>query len=167
MTLEPFTRPVYLVVRHVSNAMLAVQVVLICYVVFTRFVLNDSPSWGEEFSLLLMVWFCLISPAEAIKEKRHLAISLLQNLLPSPAIRIIDLINHVLIVLFGAFMVIEGYNLAQLTMRNIMPGMGVPATWLYASVPVAGALLIMASVERIIEIISLPGDKYVELGCKS
>ncbi len=167
MTLQTLTTPVYSLVRHVCNTMLAIQVVLICYVVFTRFVLNDSPAWGEEFSLILMVWFCLLSPAEAIKENRHLAISLLQNLLPSSVIRVIDTINHFLILFFAGFMVIEGYALAQLTMRNILPGMGVPASWLYAAVPAAGVLLAMASIERIVEILSIPGAKYVAQGCKS
>ncbi|WP_068110740.1 TRAP transporter small permease [Tropicimonas marinistellae] len=167
MKLQTFTEPVYAFVRVVCNVMLAIQVVLICYVVFARFVLNNSPSWGEEFSLLLMVWFCLLSPAEALKENRHLAITLLEKVLPGPVIRVVDAVNHVLILVFAVFMVVEGTGLAELTVRNIMPGMGVSATWLYASVPVAGAILAMAAVERLIEILSIPGKDYLELGCKN
>ena len=66
MTLQRLTEPIYALVRGVCNVLLALQVVLICYVVFARFALNNSPAWGEEFSLLLMVWFCLLSPAEAL-----------------------------------------------------------------------------------------------------
>ncbi len=146
--------------------LLASQVVIICYVVFARFVLNNSPSWGEELSLTIMVWFCLLSPAEALHENRHLAITLRQAFLPSPAIRIIDAINHVLILVFATFMIVSGAGLAELTLRNIMPGMGISASYLYASVPVSGALLALASIDRIIEILSIPGNRYLELGCK-
>ncbi|SNY90260.1 TRAP-type C4-dicarboxylate transport system, small permease component [Cohaesibacter sp. ES.047] len=167
MTLEPISRPIYLVVRHACNVMLILQVVLICYAVFARFVLNNAPAWVEEFSLLFMVWFCLLSPAEAIKEKRHLAISILQSFLPSRAIRIVDLFNHTLILLFAVFMATEGMKLAELTLRNIMPGMGVSATWLYTAVPVSGVIIALASIERILAILSVPGENYVELECNS
>ncbi len=164
MTLQRLTEPIYALVRGVCNVLLALQVVLICYVVFARFALNNSPAWGEEFSLLLMVWFCLLSPAEALKENRHLAISLLQNALPGPTVRVIDIINHLLVLGFAVFMMVEGTGLAELTLRNIMPGMGVSASWLYASVPVAGALLAMAAIERVVEIYSIPGKDYISIG---
>lgn len=166
MTRLPFTQPIYLGVRYICNILLALQVIIIAYVVFARFVLNNSPSWGEELSLLIMVWFCLLSPAEALHESRHLAISLLQNFLPGSAIRIIDAINHILILVFAIFMMVAGSELTQLTSRNIMPGMGVSAAYLYASVPVAGVLLALASIDRVIEILSIPGNRYRELGCK-
>ena len=166
MTISPFTKPIYAAVQVLNNVLLTLLVLVISYVVFARFVLSNSPSWGEEFSLLLMVWICLLSPPEALREGRHLAISLIQDLVPSAVVRAIDLINHLLVLAFAGFMVIEGYKLAQLTLRNILPGMGVSASFLYASVPVAGALLALAAIDRILEILAIPGAKYRELGCK-
>ena len=166
MTISKYTQPIYDAVQILCNVLLTVLVLVISYVVFARFVLNNSPSWGEEFSLMLMVWICLLSPPEALREGRHLAISLIQDLVPSPAVRIIDLINHALILAFAVFMMVYGTSLAQLTLRNILPGMGVSAAYLYASVPFAGALLALAAVDRILEILSIPGDRYRELGCK-
>ena len=166
MNLVYFTRPVYRWVRWLCNTLLAIQVFLVCYIVFTRFVLNDSPPWGEELALMLMVWFCLLSPPEALHENRHLNITLIQSVLPGSAIRIIDAINHGLILVFALFMVIEGTNLTLLTTRNILPGMGISASYLYASVPISGLLLAFASVDRILEILSIAGHDYRELGCK-
>ncbi len=166
MTLLPITKPIYRLIRYVNNVLLTLLVIVISYVVFARFVLNNSPSWGEEFSLMIMVWICLLSPPEALHENRHLAISLLQNVLPGPAIRIIDAFNHLLVLGFAGFMMIYGTQLAQMTVRNILPGMGVSASWLYAAVPVAGAVLALAAIDRIVEILSIPGSRYRELGCK-
>jgi TRAP-type C4-dicarboxylate transport system permease small subunit len=160
MSLLPITRPIYRWVRYLCNVLLAIQVVLVCYIVFTRFVLNDSPPWGEELALLLMVWFCLLSPPEAIHENRHLAITLIEKVLPGQALKAVDVFNHLLILVFAGFMAIEGYRLTMLTARNILPGMGVPASYLYASVPVAGVLLAIASIDRIVEILSIPGRDY-------
>lgn len=160
MRLLSITRPIYGVVRHLCNVLLAVQVVLVCYIVFMRFALNDSPPWGEELALLMMVWFCLLSPPEALHEGRHLCISLIDKILPSSALRIVDTLNHTLVLVFALFMAIEGTRLTLLTQRNILPGMGVPASYLYASVPVAGVLLALASINRIVEILSIPGRDY-------
>lgn len=166
MRLKAFTSPIYRAIQHVCNLFLALQVVLVCYVVFARFVLNDAPPWGEEVALLLMVWFCLLSPPEALHENRHLAISLSQNFLPGSVIKFIDAVNHLLILVFAGFMVVEGYNLTLLTGRNILPGMGISASILYASVPVAGLVLAIASIDRFFEILSIPSWYYREQGCK-
>ena len=166
MQLLTFTRPIYRGIRYVCNVFLVFQVLLVCYIVFTRFVLSDSPAWGEELALVFMVWFCLLSPPEALHENRHLAILLSQKYLPGPVIRIIDAINHCLILIFAVFMVVEGTKLTQLTSRNILPGMEISAAILYVSIPIAGLLLALASIDRIIEILSIPGREYLEKGCK-
>jgi TRAP-type C4-dicarboxylate transport system permease small subunit len=85
-----------------------------------------------------MVWFCLLSPPEALREDRHLCITVFQQMLPGAVMKAVDFINHVLILAFAAFMVIEGTKLTGLTSRNILPGMGVPASILYSSIPSPG-----------------------------
>ena len=166
MIFRSLTKPIYRWIENICNVFLVLQVVLVCYIVFARFVLNDAPPWGEEVALLFMVWFCLLSPPDALHENRHLAISLSQNFLPGAVLRIIDAINHLLILVFAAFMVIEGTNLTMLTSRNILPGMGISASILYISVPIAGVILAIASVDRFFEILSIPAREYREKGCK-
>ena len=166
MKLRAFTSPIYLSIQHICNALLALQVLLVCYVVFMRFAFNNSPPWGEEVALLFMVWFCLLSPPEAVHENRHLAILITQKFLPGNVLRVIDAVNHVLIFFFALFMVVEGYRLTLLTGRNILPGMGVSASILYASVPVAGVILAIASIDRLVEILKIPAWCYREKGCK-
>lgn len=161
-----FSSSMYRWIRQVCNVLLVFQLVLVCYIVFTRFALNDSPPWGEEMALLFMVWFCLLSPPEALYENRHLAIALSQNFLPGRALRVIDAINHCLVLVFAVFMMIEGTNLTMLTVRNILPGMGISASFLYASVPIAGLVLAIASIQRVIEILSITPGQYREQGCK-
>lgn len=166
MIFRSLTKPIYRWIENICNVFLVLQVVLVCYIVFARFVMNDAPPWGEEVALLFMVWFCLLSPPDALHENRHLAISLSQNFLPGSVLRIIDAINHLLILVFAAFMVIEGTNLTMLTSRNILPGMGISASILYISVPIAGVILAIASVHRFFEILSIPAREYREKGCK-
>lgn len=160
------TDRVYKAIRYACNAMMALQVVLVCYIVFARFVLNNSPAWGEELALLFMVWFCLLSPPEALRDDRHLCISVLQERLPGPVMKAVDLLNHALIAAFAAFMIIEGSKLTLLTSRNTLPGLGLPASILYASVPVSGVVLIIAAIERIVAISLIPSGEYRAKSCK-
>lgn len=161
-----FTDQIYKVIRYACNAMMALQVVLVCYIVFARFILNNSPAWGEELALLFMVWFCLLSPPEALRDDRHLCISVLQERLPAPLMKVVDILNHALIAVFAAFMIIEGSKLTALTSRNTLPGLGLPASILYASVPVSGVVLLVAAIERIVTISHIPTREYRAKVCK-
>ena len=46
--------------------------VFVGWQVFGRYVLNDSPSWTEPASLLLMSWFILLGSAVGVREGVHL-----------------------------------------------------------------------------------------------
>ena len=51
----------YKIVELFSCLCLAGQIVIISYAVFTRYVLNSSPSWAEEISRVLMIWMSLLT----------------------------------------------------------------------------------------------------------
>lgn len=157
---------VFHVIGLVCNLLLGFQVVIVCYIVFARFVLNDSPSWGEEFSLLLMIWFCLLSPAMAIRDERHLNINICKSIFPGFVLKLISLGNYILIFGFSLFMVFEGYGLTILTKRNILPGMGVPASVLYISIPISGLLFCLAAGEKFLQLLRRSGNELKESGCR-
>ena len=46
--------------------------VFVAWQIFGRYVLNQSPSWTEPASLLLMSWFILLGSAVGVREGNHL-----------------------------------------------------------------------------------------------
>ena len=50
--------------------------VIVGWQVFARYVLNDTPSWAEPVSLLLMGWFILLGAAVGVRESFHLGLDI-------------------------------------------------------------------------------------------
>jgi TRAP-type C4-dicarboxylate transport system permease small subunit len=129
------------------KAFLLVQVIVVSIVVFGRVFFKVTPSWGEQVSLMAMVWFGLLSASIAVRDHSHICVTLLEKVLPPVWMKWNDRINAVLMFIFSAFMLVVGIQLTQLTALNILTGLNIPSSWLYASVPAAG-LAIMVQIFR-------------------
>ena len=144
----------YTLVMTLCKVLLIAQVLIVSVVVFGRFVLNKTPSWGEEGALLCMVWFCLLSATLSIKDDSHLKITVIDMILPEKAVRVLARINNLLVFAFAIFMIDAGIQLTKLTMLNVMPGLGIQSSWLFVSIPVTGAALIVALFDKAREILA-------------
>lgn len=135
----------------ISKIFLLIQVIITSYVVFGRFILDKTPGWGEELSLLCMVWFSLLSAGLALKEDNHIRLSLVDLILPEKALRVLAWFTNILIFCFGLFMIVGGIRLMILTQNAIMPGSGISTLWLYMSLPVAGGSIILMLIGKVRE----------------
>jgi TRAP-type C4-dicarboxylate transport system permease small subunit len=52
-------------ITAVTAAIMVILSVLICYQVFSRYVLNSSPFWIEEISVVSLMWIGLLGPPGA------------------------------------------------------------------------------------------------------
>jgi TRAP-type C4-dicarboxylate transport system permease small subunit len=134
---------VYKIIKYLSVFFLFIQVIIISYTVFGRFVLNKTPRWSEELALLCMVWFSLLSVSLAEKNKANIRVQLSRLILPVRIMKIVDIFNVLIKLLFSLFMIIYGVRFVFLTKTTIMPGLDISRGWLYLSVPVSGLFLLV------------------------
>lgn len=127
----------------VALTLLAVMIVIIIYQVFSRQILNTTPSWSEELSRLLFVWVGLLGIAYGFKEKLHIALGLVVNMMPEKVQDIFDYFAKVLVIFFGVIMIYYGWNFTILMGNNIMPGTGLSSSVTYLSIPVTGLYVTM------------------------
>ncbi len=127
----------------VCSFLLTVQIVVISIVVFGRFVLNSSPPWGEELSLLCMVWFSMLSVAIGIRNENHIRITVLERVLPQVWKNRVSIFNDLTVMAFAFFLVFKGWDIVLLNWNRISPGIGITLRWLYISVPAGGVLIIL------------------------
>ena len=130
------------VVKYLCAAIMLVMVGIVIYSVFMRYVMNDTPRWGDEMALFCMIWFCLLSASWAFKENRHIRIEFWASILPPRIYWVMELIVHLL-------------ALAVLTVigNSKMTGSGLPMAALYAAEPVSIFCMAVAAVGRIGEIL--------------
>jgi TRAP-type C4-dicarboxylate transport system permease small subunit len=135
-------------VWDVCKVMLVIQVAVTIFVVTGRYVFNWTPGWGEQLTLLLLVWIGMLSAAITLRENSHVRVTLIENVLPAKAVQVIDFLGEIVLFLFFLGLFVSGYRLVRQTLPANYPGLGISKAWLYAAVPVSGVLLAVAAIER-------------------
>ena len=127
--------------------------------VWGRYVLNDTPVWAERTSLLLVLYFSLLGAAVGVREQFHLGIVFIRDALP-PALRMpVRVVIHLLIGGFGAGMVWFGSQLAAATWTHSIPTIGISESFTYVPVPLAGAAIVLFSLEHLLAIFAGRADQ--------
>ncbi len=129
--------------------MLLAMVIIIIVQVFSRQVLSFTPSWSEEVSKLLFVWVSFLGIAYGFKEKLHIALGIVVNMLPENVQHAFDYFSKVLIIGFGLIMIYYGWQFTVLMGNSSMPGTGWPSSVLYAAIPVSGLFVTFYGIEML------------------
>ncbi|MDR2390908.1 MAG: TRAP transporter small permease [Planctomycetota bacterium] len=152
--LKKTTRILYKIVEALSVFFVFGMVGTVCYVVFTRYVMNNAPRWGEEVALLCMVWFSLLSASMAIWDNRHIRVAVWEMVLPKKVFKALEVLVHVILFGIVVLMCWYGLDLLAVVSRGKMSGTGISYFWLYVSIPVSTAFMLIATMQRIGEILA-------------
>lgn len=132
----------------VEGILLAMMVVLCVDVflgVFSRYVLVRTFTWYDEVARLLFVWIVFLGAAVGVKRSAHFRLHLVVDRFP-PTLQRATVIFGILAVMgFGWILIQQGWKLVELGRFQQTPVMGLSKQYVYASVPVGGALIILYS----------------------
>ncbi|OLF71016.1 C4-dicarboxylate ABC transporter substrate-binding protein [Maricaulis sp. W15] len=130
---------------------LAVMTLIIGWQVFARYVLNASPSWSEQASLVLMIWFVSFAAAAGVKEGFHIRISAFADNLPGRWPHRLQLLSHLIVALVGGAMAFWGGELILRTWEHAIPTLGISRGFAYLPLPISGVLISLFALENILE----------------
>ena len=116
------------------------MVILVFYNVFARFVLNRSLGWIDEYARFAFIWLVFLGSFLAYEDNEHIGLDFLLERLPKGIQKYMHILNHLLVLLVCAIMMIYGHRVS-LSARNISPGLGIRMTYIYYAVPVSGFLM--------------------------
>ena len=72
----------------ISSIAMVVLVSTFGWLVYGRYILNDTPTWVEQLALLLIITIAFMSSATGVKERTHLAVDIVP-LMCSPRVKLI------------------------------------------------------------------------------
>ncbi len=124
-----------------ASAMLALLILIFSWLVFGRYVLNATPTWVEQLSLLLVVWITFLGAAAGVRHHRHLAVDFIREAMPRPIRAALTAYALIALGLFGAVMVWQGYVMFERTSTRIVPLLGVSEGWRAVPVILSGAMI--------------------------
>lgn len=120
----------------------------VAWQVFGRYVLNDSPTWGEPIAIQLMGWFILLGSAVGIRENYHLGFDVLRVMAPPRVARIMATASMVAVLVFGIAMVIYGTQLVIGTWTATLPVLGWPGGTDFMPIVAGGILIVLFCLEQ-------------------
>jgi len=113
--------------------------------VLFRYVLEAPLPWSEELARYLMVWGASLGASVAFKEGSHIAVSMLVDRLHGLSGEIILKVTQIIVFIFMAIVMVEGFILAFKVSTQESPAMEISMTWPYLSIPI-GCLFIVLEI---------------------
>ena len=129
---------------------LVAMAAIIGWQVFGRFVLASSPSWTEQASLILMIWYVMFAAAAGVHEGFHIRIALLEERLGDRAAPV-RRVTAAVVLLLGIVLCVYGVQLAWLVRENVVPSLGISRSVAYVPMPIAGLLMALFALPQVID----------------
>ena len=139
-----------------AGTALVALVVMMGWLVFGRYVLNDTPTWIERGATLAILAISMPVAAVGIRERFHLSVLGLRESLPPNAQRWIALGCDAIVGLFGVGMAIWSWELVEMVMNFRIPLLGISQGWTYVPMVVGGILIALFAVEQVLRDIFVP-----------
>lgn len=125
-------------------------VAAVAFQVFGRHVLNNTPTWAESLSLLLVLFVTMLGAAVGVRDAGHIGFESLADLLPPAAQYGLRILVHFLVLAFGVIMAWHSGLLAESVHTYKIPNLGISEGWKYVPAVISGMLISLFSIEHII-----------------
>ncbi|MFH6602547.1 TRAP transporter small permease [Maribacter algicola] len=132
--------------------------------VVSRYVIGKSSSFTEEFARFALIWLTVLGAAYINgQEEGHLSMDFLLSKLPKKKRLKRQRIIQIIMALFAfVVMIVGGGNLVYttLTLGQISPALNIPLGFVYAIVPISGALIIFFSIYHFRRTFNTTSDEH-------
>ncbi|PSW08683.1 hypothetical protein C9J01_22755 [Photobacterium rosenbergii] len=131
--------------------LLVAMVISIITGVSLRFFIGSGSGFAEPISKFFLVQITFYGTALCYRRSEHLRVSLLNDWLEGTKLRVLEIFQHLLVMVFAICLVRYGIDLVDRTWFQRYPEI----TWLrvglvYTAVPAAGALVALFSLEKLL-----------------
>lgn len=128
-------------------------VALVAWQVFGRYVMNDTPTWAESLTLVLVLYVALLGAAVGVRDAGHIGMESLLVLVDEGTRRKLEVVIFVLVGTFGAMMAWYGWGLTSGVISYKIPTLGISEGWHYGPLVVSGTLITLFCIEHVIALV--------------
>ena len=121
--------------------------------IFSRYVLERTFVWYDEVARASFMWLVFLGAAAAVSRGAHFGLHMFVDMMSPRLKRAALLLTPLTIVIFSAALVWLGWDLMKHGATQTTAVMGMPVSWIYAAMPVGGALMAFFSLNLFIELV--------------
>lgn len=145
----------------IAGVALVTMTLMFAWLVYGRYVLNDTPTWVEQVSHLLLMVIAFFGAAVGVRQDTHLSVVLFRGAVPSPVRTVFVFITDVLMAGFGGFMFWYGMQLTIFKWKTLIPLIQVSEGLRSLPLTICGALVFLFSIGHLIRLL-LGQDKRTD-----
>ena len=161
--MEKIKKNIVLVLQFIMGIILLAMIITNFIQMVTRYFVNVTVVWVEDFSVLGLYWLFALGVPMAWLIGAHMEMNILEKVLSAKFKEVISYLVQVAGVYFGVLFVRAGMRALKLNKGYIMSIMGFDEMWRYVPLIVCGFLLIFAAVfvtvEKILHAVSQKKNK--------
>lgn len=155
MERSEFVKAIINVIRKINDTLVIIVLALlsafVIIQVFCRYFLSSPLTWSEELARYLQIWMVMLGSAVMMRKGGHLAIDLVTASLPPKVKKVTDFIVYIATIMFFGIVLYYGVFLTMNAVRQTSPAMNMPMSFVYASLPVGSALILMETIIRFVK----------------
>ncbi|WP_199678664.1 TRAP transporter small permease [Salinisphaera sp. LB1] len=121
------------------------------WLVYGRYILNNTPTWIEQLSLLLIIYIVCLGTAAGVHRHTHLSIDFVRKGLPYWPRHALHVLADLMVIAFGAIMAWQGWVLTLTNANHELPMLSVTAAWRAAPLALCGVLIVVFTIFDVIE----------------
>jgi TRAP-type C4-dicarboxylate transport system permease small subunit len=134
----------------IARVCLAGLGIVVLYGVVMRYAFNNEPPYVEQLALLLVISVSMFGAAAVAHDAGHIGLDSLVERLP-PALRnAIARLVALSTLLFAGVILYGAWEMAKSTHDNLIPTLGISEAWRYLPLMIAGALIALFSIDRML-----------------
>jgi len=138
------------ILEIVSAAMLAAIVVLLSMQVFTRYVAKGSLLWAGEMAEWLFVWMTFIAAVLVFRDKGHIVIDIVFDLLPEKVKKVLTILTTTLIHVFLFVLLYYSIPVVKAYSNQTATSVEISKSFLFVSLPVSALLMLTVSLLSVV-----------------
>lgn len=140
------------VCRLLTGVALVFLTVIGGWLVFGRYVLNATPTWVEQASLLLVMLIAFLGAAVGVHDHTHLSVVVLRTAIPRWMRTICVVVTDIIMLGFGALMFWYGLELTIFKWGSLIPLLNLPEGLRSLPLTIGGALVFLFSLGHLIRL---------------
>lgn len=136
-----------------AGTALVVMTLMFAWLVYGRYVLNDTPTWVEQVSHLLLMVIAFLGASVGVRQDTHLAVVYFRSSVPRPVRTVFVFVTDVLMAGFGGLMFWYGLQLTQFKWKTLIPLINVSEGLRSLPLTICGALVLLFSIGHLIRLL--------------
>ena len=145
--------------RVITGVALVAMTAMFGWLVFGRYVLNDTPTWVEGYSFLLVMLIAFFGAAVGVRENTHISVVVFRTMVPPNVRTIFVFVSDILMAGFGFLMLWYGGQLTAFKWGAMIPLIQVSEGYRSLPLTIAGGLILLFSLGHLARLLTGHDDR--------